>query len=74
MSAALKGSAQVRGHDSGTGVGNIFIDTDTPQSDVQKALACLDERLRDQAKAAYREEEGPYTVLWPPGLGKFNIL
>ncbi len=63
------------GHDSGTGQGNIFIDSDAPQADLQKALASLDERLRDQAKAAYREkEEDPYTVLWPPGLTKFNIL
>jgi hypothetical protein len=75
MGEALKGVAEVDGHDAGSGEGNIFIHTDTPESDVQTALQCLEEHVREEAKAACREIEGnTYTILWPPGLKEFRVL
>jgi len=72
---ALKGIASVDGHDSGSGEGNIFIHTKTPETDVQTALDCLEEHVRDEAKAAYREIEGEsFVILRPPGLKEFRVL
>lgn len=75
MGEALKGVADVTGHDAGSGEGNIFIHTNTPQSDARIAMDCLPEQVRDHAKAAFRQTEGEtYTVLWPPGLKEFRVL
>ena len=74
IEALLLGLGQVDGHDAGSGEGNIFIRTDAPQIALQKALPCLDEKVRDRARAAYRELDGEqYTLLWPPGLTEFRV-
>ena len=75
MGEAVNGVAEVDGHDAGSGEGNIFIHTDTPEAHVGPALQCLEEHARDEAKAAYREKEGnTFTILWPPGLKEFRVL
>ena len=75
IDALLKDLGQVDGHQTGTGEGNLFINTDTPELTLQKALPCLDEKLRDLAKVAYREREGEtYILLWPPGLKEFRVI
>lgn len=75
IEALLGELGQIGGHAAGSGEGNLFILTDTPQVTLQKALPCLDERFRDLARAAYREAEGEqYTILWPPGLKEFRVL
>lgn len=75
IDALLKDLGRVDGHDAGSGEGNLFIVTDTPELALQKALPCLDERVRDLVKAAYRETEGEtYTILWPPGLKEFRVI
>jgi hypothetical protein len=75
MEKAFQGIASVDGHDSGSGEGNIFIHTNDPERDARTALDCLEEHIRDEAKAAYREIEGDkYTIVWPPGLKEFRII
>ena len=75
IEALLGELGQVSGHDTDSGEGNLFIHTDTPEVAFQKALPCLDERIRDLARAAYRETEGEsFTVLWPPGLKEFRVI
>lgn len=72
---ALKDIAEVDGHDAGSGEGNIFIHTNTPETDVRKAIDCLEEHVREEARAAYRTIEGEsYIILRPPGLKEFRIL
>ena len=72
IGALLMDLGQVDGHDTDAGVGNLLISTDNPQLAFQKSLPCLDERVRDLAKAAFREKDGErYTVLWPTGLKEF---
>ena len=75
IDALLGELGRVGGHATDSGQGNLFINTDTPELTLQKALPCLDERIRDQARAAYRETEGEtYTILWPPGLKDFRVI
>ena len=75
IDALLGELGRVFGHETGSGEGNLFIDTDTPEVAYQKALPCLDERFRDLARTAYRETEGEtFTILWPPGLKEFRVL
>jgi hypothetical protein len=75
IEALLKDLGQVDGHDAGSGEGNIFIRTDEPQLAFQKALPCLDERIRELARVAYREADAEaFTILWPPGLQEFRVL
>ena len=75
IDALLKDLGQIQGHATDSGEGNLFISTDTPELAFQKALPCLDERGRDQVKAAYRETEGePFTILWPAGLKEFRVI
>jgi len=75
IDALLKGLGRVDGHDAGSGEGNLLIFTDTPEAALQKALPCLDEKVRDLARAAYREADGEdFTILWPPGLKEFRVL
>jgi len=75
IDALLGELGRVHGHNTDSGEGNLFIDTDTPELAFQKALPCLDERVRDLAKAAYRNTEGDtYTVLWPPGFKEFRVI
>jgi hypothetical protein len=75
IDALLGELGQVGGHEAGSGEGNLFINTDTPELAFQKALPCLDERYRDLARAAYRETEGEtFRILWPPGLKEFRVI
>jgi hypothetical protein len=73
IDALLMDLGRVEGHDTGAGIGNLLISTDHPQMAFQKALPCLDERVRDLAKVAYRERDGEqYTVLWPADSKEFR--
>src|SRR5882672_5969624 len=75
IDALLKDLGQVAGHEDGSGEGNLFIRTDLPELALQKALPCLDERIRDLARAAYRDRDGEdFTILWPPGLTEFRVI
>ena len=65
-------SADVDGHDCGSGEVNIFIHTNNPAATFQRVAQTLREidRLSD-VTAAYRDLTGEdYTVLWPEGSQK----
>ncbi len=65
----LGDSADVDGHDAGSGETNIFILTDDPVATFQRSLRTLERRqtLR-RVTAAYRLVEGEeYIVVWPEG-------
>jgi hypothetical protein len=68
----LGNSADVDGHDCGSGEMNIFIYTDDPIGTFGKIRALLARKLWVRVSAvAYREVEGEdYTVLWPEGSQK----
>ena len=75
MREALKGTAEVEKREHGSGECNVYMVTDAPEADAQKALLCLEEQTRDQAKAAYRAVgDDHYKLLWPPGATVFRIL
>ena len=75
IDALLGELGRVGGHATDSGEGNLFIDTDTPELALQKTLPCLDERVRDLARAAYRETGGEtFTIVWPSGLKEFRVL
>jgi hypothetical protein len=75
IDALLGELGRVGGHEAGSGEANLFLDTDTPELALQKTLPCLDERVRDLARAAYREKDGEtYTIVWPPGLKEFRVI
>ena len=63
----LGDSADVDGHDVGSGETNIFIFTSDPAATFRRARPVLESRQQLQAvTAAYREVEGEsYTVIWP---------
>jgi hypothetical protein len=68
-------SAEVDGHDFGSGELNIFVVTDHPEStfqDVQKASASP--ITRQSMAVAYRKltEQG-FSILWPPNLKDFRV-
>jgi hypothetical protein len=68
--------AQVDGHDFGSGEGNIFILTNSPEATLEAVLPVLKDLSRDRdATVAYRAVHGEgYTVLWPKGFnGEFSI-
>jgi len=72
----LGSSADVDGHDCGSGEMNIFILTNDPMGTFQKIRPLLARKLWLRVSAAaYREIEGEnYTVIWPEGLQKpFHI-
>jgi hypothetical protein len=75
LEQALGASAEVDGHDFGSGQMNVFIYTDTPDHAFAKAQASLGGTATwDQVRAAYREVTGEdYQVLWPPGLTIFEV-
>ena len=72
----LGSSADVDGHDCGSGEMNIFIYTDDPVGTFQRIRPVLARKwwLKISA-AAYREVDGEdYTVIWPEGSSKpFHI-
>jgi hypothetical protein len=62
-------SAEVDGHDCGSGETNIFIFTSDPSATFWRVRQTLQQEGRLQAvTAAYREVEGEhFTMLWPEG-------
>ena len=62
-------SAEVDGHDCGSGESNIFIFTSDPSATFWRVRQTLQQEGRLQAvTAAYREVENEhFTVLWPEG-------
>jgi hypothetical protein len=71
----LGDSADVDGHDVGSGETNIFIFTSDPAATFQLVRPVLERTQRLQAvTAAYREVDGErYTVIWPEGLRDFTV-
>lgn len=69
---ALGNSAEVDGHDVGSGETNIFILTSVPSATFHRVRPMLERRQELGAvTAAYREVEGGrYTVIWPEGSGE----
>src|SRR5437870_12560470 len=65
----LGDSADVDGHDVGSGETNIFIFTSDPAVTFRRARPVLERRQQLQSvTAAYREVEGEqFTVIWPEG-------
>jgi hypothetical protein len=65
----LGNSADVDGHDVGSGQNNIFILTADPAATFLRLRPLLETRRQLQAvTVAYREVEGDrYTVIWPEG-------
>jgi hypothetical protein len=69
-------SADVDGHDCGSGETNIFIFTSDPAATFWKVRQTLKQQGRlDAVTAAYRDIDGEdYTVLWPDGTTqKFTV-
>ncbi len=69
LTEELGDSADVDGHDVGSGETNIFIHTSDPSATFQRVRSVLERTQRLQAvTAAYREVDGErYTVIWPEG-------
>jgi hypothetical protein len=77
LTEELGDSADVDGHDFGSGTGNIFIFTSDPADTFQRVRPVLEHREQLQAvTAAFREVEGErYTVIWPEGSqAEFTIM
>jgi hypothetical protein len=75
--AELGDSADVDGHDVGSGETNIFIFTSDPAATFDRARPALDRRQQLQTvTAAYRKVGGErYTVIWPEGSRvEFSLL
>jgi hypothetical protein len=69
MIELLGDSADVDGHDAGSGETNIFILTSDPAATFRRLIPLL-ERTRhlQSVTAAYRDIKGQrYTVIWPKG-------
>jgi hypothetical protein len=66
---SLGDSADVDGHDCGSGETNIFIFTSDPAATFRRVRPTLKQEGRlDAVTAAYRKVDGEdYTVLWPEG-------
>jgi hypothetical protein len=74
--AVVPPPATVDGHDFGSGEGNIFILTDSPDATFEVVLPVLKDLSHDRdATVAYRTLEGEeYTVIWPKGFkGEFSV-
>jgi hypothetical protein len=76
LTAELGDSADVDGHDVGSGETNIFIFTSDPQQTFEQAKPLLERRRCLQSvTAAYREADGEeYTVIWPEGSEKEFVI
>ena len=72
LTAELGDSAEVDGHDVGSGETNIFILTSDPAATFHRTKAVLERAQHLQAvMAAYREVDGEqYVVIWPEGSQK----
>ena len=66
---AVGDSADVDGHDCGSGETNIFIFTSDPTATFQRVRPVLERTAHlPSVTAAYREVKGErYTVIWPAG-------
>ena len=76
LSEALGDSADVDGHDMGSGERNIFIFTSDPMRTFSQAKLVLERAENLQSvTAAYRPVKGDhFTVIWPEGSNtKFTI-
>jgi hypothetical protein len=72
----LSDSADVNGHDAGSGEINIFIITADPVRTFQQSKTVLErKRCSGAVIAAYRPVDGEdYTIVWPQGRsGKFRV-
>lgn len=69
---ALGASAEVDGHDCGSGEMNIFVHTDEPEKTFEKIRPVAARRgMIENLVAAYREKtDETYTVIWPIGFKK----
>jgi hypothetical protein len=67
---------ELDGHDSGSGTGNIFIDTNDPVAAFALAKATIDLTCHPTLRAAFRgSEEDEYTLIWPENSSEeFNVL
>ena len=67
LNEELGDSAEVDGHDVGSGQANVFILTSDPLTTFQRAKPVLERKQYLQAaRAAYRPVQGEhYTVIWP---------
>ena len=76
LTEELGDSADVDGHDIGSGETNIFIFTSDPAATFQRVRPVLERTHRLQAvTAAYREADGErYTVIWPEGSQREFIV
>jgi hypothetical protein len=77
LTEALGDSADVDGHDVGSGETNIFIFTTDPAGTFRQARPVLERMDRLQAvTAAFRDVEGDqYTVIWPEGTTReFTVV
>jgi len=77
LTQQLGDSAEVDGHDVGSGETNIFIITSDPLATFHRTRPVLERSQRLQTvTAAYRELEGEhYTVIWPEGLHpEFDVI
>jgi hypothetical protein len=75
--AELGHSADVDGHDVGSGETNIFIITDDPLKTFRLSKAVLERKQRLEAvTAAYRRLDGEnYTTIWPEGATEeFRVI
>ena len=73
----LGDSADVDGHDVGSGEVNIFIFTSNPAATFEQLKPTLESGgWLNKVTAAYREVAGEiYTAIWPPGSrAKFRII
>ena len=74
---AVGNTADVDGHDFGSGEANIFINTSDPIVTFDLIRDQLKHQgIMDQCKVAYRESTGEqYTVLWPTDFNEiFTVL
>src|SRR5579859_2174723 len=71
----LATSAELDGHDLGTGEFNLFIFTDNPTDTFRKIQGAPEtESFSQSITAAYRPVDGEdYVVIWPHGLKRFEI-
>ena len=66
---------EVDGHDMGSGESNIFVLTDDPGATIEAARSVIGAcGALDGFRAGYRRIDGEdFSVLWPAGLGRFEV-
>ena len=63
------------GHDAGSGELNIFILSNMPEQTFHRIQPLIEEWApRSDVRVAYRRlDDNAFTILWPPGLGTFDV-